>query len=635
MAAAHELDAVPVTHRAVPAPRAPAERDLHERIQRDAIIRLRTGATANPGLLALLAGDRFAEIPAASDLVAAPYAPAATGTMEAPGTPASCDARPADPGGGPARGADLERARAVQRALAVPDLLCLIAPPGAALTLAVAEIVCAAAERGERVLIATPEPAAADPIVARLPPGRTLVRIDQAGGGPGTLPAAAADVQQRILARTQAAAHRLEPWLGDPSPARGWLQRLSTALAEAVEARERADQAEADRASTAAAARDRLGAPLRAAREAVEAAEQAAALAEDEVQRLAASLRKAECSRWGRWWAGLSRAGLSEAGLSRAGLSRPELSLAGRQRAGRLWAGLSLVGLSLAGLSLAGLSRAGRLHRRLAAASLCAETARAASVQARQLYEEREAHLDRAVEEDSAVRTAADRAAFADLAAHRALESAERSAHQLCRLLDGVSAEPEWAADAAGLAGFAAHCAELEPVLRARAALLREWRQQAGLQSRQLHAEVLRYADVVAATCLGVGRPEHGELEFDLVVIVDADRVPLPVALAPLVRARRAVLAGDVPARDVPAGDVPARDVPAGDVLAGDEASGGMAGGVAGGGVPAGETGHAPLRELPPGWVPDEVAALLQVSVLERVAGRAPAGNRVRLGARL
>jgi hypothetical protein len=132
-------------------------------------------------------------------------------------------------------------------------------------------------------------------------------------------------------------------------------------------------------------------------------------------------------------------------------------------------------------------------------------------------------------------------------------------------------------------------------VLRARAGLLREWRQRAARPTRQLHAELLRYADVVATTCLGAGRPEYGDLEFDLLVLEDAARVPVPEALVALVRARRAVLVG--------------------------------------------ETGRPPLRDpaVVQAWVSarcpseaaaDELTALLTGSVFERVAARAPARNR-------
>jgi hypothetical protein len=353
----------------------------------------------------------------------------------------------------------------------------------------VVAIVRAAAERGERVLIAAPTSAALDVLVSRLPAGHTVIRTDQRGTGPGTLAAAAAETQRKILARSQATAQGLEPWLGDPSPATGWLRRLTTALDEAALARDRADRAIAERDTTAAAARARLEMPLWEARRAVEVAERGVALAAESVERLGEALRRAEGYRFGRW-------------------------------------------------------RAGRLRGRLAQAVPAAAAARTALARAREEYADRETHLDKEVEQDSAVRAAADRAAFADLAAHRALESAERSAHQLARLLTAVTPAPEWTADAAGLAGFAGRCRELEPVLCGRATLIREWRRRAAQPSRQLHAELLRYADVVAATCLDVGRPEHGDLEFDLAVIDDAGRVPVPAALVPLVRSRRAVLAG-------------------------------------------------------------------------------------------
>ncbi|MEU4557936.1 AAA domain-containing protein [Actinoplanes sp. NPDC023936] len=550
MVAAHELDAaadrlpadppadrLPADPAADRVPAGPAadgvpagrgagfvEAGLAERIQRDAIVRLRVGATANPGLLALLAEGRFAP--------PGPPWPAAPSDGPAQGVPG----RAASAGGAGARFADEapapDRAEAVRRALAVPDLLCLVAPPGAARTLTVVEIVRAAAERGERVLITAPEPAAVDAVMTRLPPGPIVVRADQAGGGPGSVAVAAAETQRRILARSQAAAHQLEPWLGEPSPAMGWLKRLTSALAEAQQERQRADRACAERDAIAEAARQRLGGPVRERQRAVEVAERAAALAGDAVERLGASLRRAEGSRFGRW-------------------------------------------------------RAGRLRDRLAVATPAADQAREALARARQEYAEHRDRREKDVEQDAAVRAAADRAAFADLAAHRALESAERSAHRLCHLLDGVAAEPAWTADVPGLSGFAEHCAGLEPVLRNRAGLLLEWRQRAARPSDQLHAELLRYADVVATTCLGAGRPDHGDLEFDLVVLVDAGRTALPSALVPLVRARRAVLAGDA--------------------------------------------GRGPLRDVGAALVPDEVAGLLTTSVLDRLLEGAPAANRVRL----
>ncbi|MDR6316346.1 AAA domain-containing protein [Actinoplanes couchii] len=496
VAAARELEPGPV----------PASRDagLDERVQRDAILRLRSGATANPGLLSLLADGRFAEH---------------FGDHEAD---------------------DRDGADEVSRALAVPDLFCLASPPGTTRTLTVLEIVRAAAERGERVLIAAPTAPGVEAIVSRLPPGATVIRTDQAGSGPGSITAAADGVQHRVLSRSQAAARALEPWLGEPSPALGWLRRLTTALGEAAEARERAERAVAHRDATTRDTRLRLGAAARAAEQARDEAGAVVTGTAGEVERLTAALRRAEGSRLRRW-------------------------------------------------------STGGLRRRLSDAVRVAAVARSAFHQTIAAYEESAHSLDRAVEQDGAVRAAADRAAFADLAALRALESAERSAHHLTRLLDGVDAAPKWTADPAGLAGFAEHCAAREPVLRGRAGLLREWRQRAARPTRQLHPELLRYADVVASTCLGAGRPEYGELEFDLLVLEDAARIPVPAALVPLVRARRAVLVGETRRPLLRDTEVVRAWVAA---------------------------------RCPAGADPDELAALLTGSVFERVVARAPERNR-------
>ncbi|SFE79453.1 AAA domain-containing protein [Actinoplanes philippinensis] len=485
---------------------APGGRDagLGERIQREAILRLRTGATVNPGLLPLLAEGRFAE----------------------------------DRGDPP--GPD-----EVSRALAVPDVFCLSAPPGAARTATVLEIVRAATARGERVLYAAPRPPAVEAVLSRLPPGALVIRPGQPGAGPGSLAAAAADVQQRILARSQAAARSLEPWLGEPSPALGWLRRLTTALGEAAEARERADRAEAHRVAAEAAARERLGAAAREREQAVRAAQAAADQAADQVGQLTVAVRRAEASRLHRW-------------------------------------------------------RTAGLRRRLGEAVRSAAAARSRFFQTHALYEESARQLTQEVHRDSTVRAAADRAAFADVAARRALDAAERAAHHLTRLLPAALAGiASWSADPEGLAALAVRCQELEPVLRGRAGLLREWRQRAARPTRQLHAELLRYADVVATACLDAGRPEYGDLAFDLLILEDATRVPVPEALAPLVRARRAVLIGEP-------GRPPLRDP---------------------------EVARAWVAaRCPAGADPGELTALLTAGVFELVAARAPARNLAETG---
>jgi hypothetical protein len=81
---------------------------------------------------------------------------------------------------------------------------------------------------------------------------------------------------------------------------------------------------------------------------------------------------------------------------------------------------------------------------------------------------------------------------------------------------------------------------------RLRAGLLQEWRGM--LQSRRdtLYPSLIRRADVVGATCIGIATDLRFEdLEFDLVIADEAGQIQVMDLLVPLVRARRAVLVGD------------------------------------------------------------------------------------------
>ncbi len=79
-----------------------------------------------------------------------------------------------------------------------------------------------------------------------------------------------------------------------------------------------------------------------------------------------------------------------------------------------------------------------------------------------------------------------------------------------------------------------------------RAKLLQDWRQDLDLHTEQLEPELLRYADVVGATCIGVATAKGlTDIEFDLAIVDEAGQISTPDLLVPLVRARRSVLVGD------------------------------------------------------------------------------------------
>ena len=76
--------------------------------------------------------------------------------------------------------------------------------------------------------------------------------------------------------------------------------------------------------------------------------------------------------------------------------------------------------------------------------------------------------------------------------------------------------------------------------------LLAEWRDMLQARPQALYPTLIRSADVVGATCIGVATDARFEdLEFDLVIADEAGQIQVMDLLVPLVRARRAVLVGD------------------------------------------------------------------------------------------
>ncbi|MEV6228068.1 AAA domain-containing protein [Saccharopolyspora shandongensis] len=84
-------------------------------------------------------------------------------------------------------------------------------------------------------------------------------------------------------------------------------------------------------------------------------------------------------------------------------------------------------------------------------------------------------------------------------------------------------------------------------LLEERHALLTEWHEEVSNGPvEQLYPELIRYADVIGATCIGsASRPEIAAEEFDLVIVDEAGQIQTSDVLIPLVRGTRAVLVGD------------------------------------------------------------------------------------------
>jgi AAA domain-containing protein len=84
-------------------------------------------------------------------------------------------------------------------------------------------------------------------------------------------------------------------------------------------------------------------------------------------------------------------------------------------------------------------------------------------------------------------------------------------------------------------------------LLNARAKLVDDWHAEVSSSpTQQLHPELIRYADVIGATCIGsASNEEIAAEEFDLVIADEAGQIKTSDVLIPLIRGRRAVLVGD------------------------------------------------------------------------------------------
>jgi len=79
-----------------------------------------------------------------------------------------------------------------------------------------------------------------------------------------------------------------------------------------------------------------------------------------------------------------------------------------------------------------------------------------------------------------------------------------------------------------------------------RRGLLMEWHELLETNDQILYPALIRSADVVGATCIGIATDLRFEdLEFDMMIADEAGQVQVMDLLVPLVRARRAILVGD------------------------------------------------------------------------------------------
>ena len=400
---------------------------------------------------------------------------------------------------------DPSQQAAFRKALAVPDLALVQGPPGTGKTRTIKQVVreiAAARTSGGPVLVSAYTNQAVDNVLKDL--GRDGLTVVRVGSGVTsdcenlTLEAQAADLQQRILNRTEQQVSRYA--LADPDKGAA-VQRMSELEAERArledaivlerQARENVQRHDAQ-----------LTAPLRLRLEELDAALVSWKAVAAEREHLAAK------------------------------------AAARQERAARR-----------AAMPVLGFLFKGRAERFAAKAG---ETATAAAQAVSEVTSTQD--LRTRVQSDLARLRATD-ARLAEFRARlsecgdikdRHAERSLASARRLASCLGDTAVLPPVSADPAVLARFADAVGQAVTLAQRRLLLLRKWRATLERRTEQLYPELIRYADVVGATCIGVASSKYlGNLPFGLAIIDEAGQIAAPNLLVPLVRAERAILVGD------------------------------------------------------------------------------------------
>lgn len=473
--------------------------DLVYRKQRAAVETLANGESANPALLHNLVDGAFQ-----------PYQPEASAH--------------------PRSALDDNQLDAFRRALTVPDLLLVLGPPGTGKTRTITQMVLACVARGQTVLVTSHTNRAVDNVLAGLPDDVHAVRVGNEGSMTTGARARTVDslmevVRRDILADT-ALLDRLASFERNEPVLHQWLDHLVDRRAAAEDTRTALDAAE--RALDDAV--DALSPDLASARRRADADHDRARVRVAHLDQLLASLRSAVPVRqaaadaggplgwWHRW-----RLGRLHARLIRAG-------------AGRAAAETELTG-----------AVATRESLRAQAAALAANDPRCAPLTTER--DDLAASLTECHQDLDHAVTVIVSALRPLLPVPDNLPLPGRGPAEGGSVAEGRGATSDGArsaADSAGWEGFLAWARGAVETVRARGVLLAEWRSRIGDAETELRHELVRYAQVVATTCVGTASsPLLTDIVFDVAIIDEAGQISTPNMLVPMVRARRSVLVGD------------------------------------------------------------------------------------------
>ncbi|MBD0840661.1 DEAD/DEAH box helicase [Streptomyces sp. TRM68416] len=405
---------------------------------------------------------------------------------------------------------DPEQLAAFRKALATEDLLVVLGPPGTGKTRTITEIAhttaITAAANGGRVLVTSHTNRAVDNVLARLPRDLVVIRV-------GDESKVHADVKPLLLEEQS--------------------ENLSEGIRHTMVARE---QAYRD-AAAAAPWTAELAALLGQVDDLVQSEKAAALRLENAIRAAGAAARE--------WLAELRREE-NERESARLRLTEQAAQLQSKVQSERQRSHAWLTGRMHR-------SRARRGEEELTTVRHEIQRLEALGPELRRQAEAAGAEVDRAVREDPAVNAslAARQAAEGQLgkALQSAYETADMAVSALSAVLPGVSGPARLSDPADATHALHALHRQLEawlPLVSERQKLTQQWRAAIAQDPGQLVPELVRYAQVVGATCIGAAsRAELSDVDFDLGILDEAGQVGVPDALVPLTRVRRGVLVGD------------------------------------------------------------------------------------------
>ncbi|MDG9715570.1 DEAD/DEAH box helicase [Streptomyces sp. DH24] len=405
---------------------------------------------------------------------------------------------------------DPEQLDAFRKALTTEDLLVVLGPPGTGKTRTITEIAhttaITATTGGGRVLVTSHTNRAVDNVLARLPSDLVVIRV-------GDESKVHADVKPLLL---EEQSENLAEGIRRTMALRTQAYREAEAAAPwTAELADRLRQVD-DLAQQVSVATLRLQGAMQTA--AAPAQERLAALLREEEER---------------------KSGLQSL-IERA--SQIEAKVQSAQQRSNAW----LTGRWHR-------SRARRAEEELTTVRHKVRRFEAQGPELRQQAEAASTEVDRVVRESPAVASAltARQALEHQLgeSLHSAYDAADMAVQALGTVMPEVSAPTRLLDPTDAAAALHTLHRQLEarlPLVSQRQELTRQWQAAIGQDTGQLVPELVRYAQVVGATCIGAAsRPELSGVDFDLGIVDEAGQIGVPDALVPLTRVRRGILVGD------------------------------------------------------------------------------------------